>query len=158
MQVHYIALYGTECCTSPSAGGNLLTPGGIYCWWSHPLFPPQGYHELLSRQHAEQEELSGQLDEQDVRKMEELFKVSQQEVAATLSVQRRNRRRIMIGKTPRGSLRVTFKNNGNLKSIYPAAQSAEQAYSITHIMYIEMEMLSVIKMYIEKKKKTHNVN
>ena len=32
-------------------------------------------------------------------------------------------------------------------------------HSITHIMYIEMEMLSAIKMYIRKKKKlTHNVD
>ena len=32
-------------------------------------------------------------------------------------------------------------------------------YSIIHIMYIEMEMLSAIKMYIRKKKKiTHNVD
>ena len=43
---------------------------------ARPFFPPQGYHELLSRQHAEQEELSSQLDEQDVKKMEELHKVS----------------------------------------------------------------------------------
>ena len=32
-------------------------------------------------------------------------------------------------------------------------------HSITHIMYIEMEMLSVMKMYIRKRKKlTHNVD
>ena len=32
-------------------------------------------------------------------------------------------------------------------------------YSITHMMYIEMEMLLAIKMYIRKKKKlTHNVD
>ena len=32
-------------------------------------------------------------------------------------------------------------------------------HSVTHMMYIEMEMLSAIKMYIRKKKKlTHNVD
>ena len=39
------------------------------------FFTFQGYHDLLSRQHADQEELSNQLDEQDVRKMEQLEKV-----------------------------------------------------------------------------------
>ena len=48
----------------------------------------QGYHELLSRQHGQQEELSSQLDEQDVRKMEELTKVSQQEVVVTMTMLR----------------------------------------------------------------------
>lgn len=34
----------------------------------------KGYHDLLSRQHAEQEDLSNRLDEEDVKKMEQLDK------------------------------------------------------------------------------------
>ncbi|KAL8610099.1 hypothetical protein ACOMHN_024565 [Nucella lapillus] len=34
----------------------------------------KGYHDLLSRQHSEQEDLSTQLDEEDVKKMEQLDK------------------------------------------------------------------------------------